>query len=205
MRDLRAVLFDLDGVLVHSYEAWFHLVRLAARHFCRTDVSPDQFKQSWGQGLDADLRDFFPGCDAREVERFYEDHLLDFDAHIQVDPEAVTALRTLRDGQVPRGVVTNTPLFLARDLLAWSGLIGLMDVTSGAVQDVPPKPAPDLIVRACQELQLEPRTVLVVGDSRFDAQAARAAGTPYVGYRTAESESISKLSEIVDLVLPQRR
>src|SRR5262245_22183947 len=205
MRDVRAVLFDLDGVLVHSYEAWFHLVRLAARHFCRPDVSAERFKQSWGQGLDADLRDFFPGCDAREVERFYEDHLLDFDAHIQVDPEAVTALRALRDANIPRGVVTNTPLYLARDLLAWAGIIGLMDVTSGAVPDVPPKPAPDLIVRACHELEVNPRTVLLVGDSRFDAQAARAAGSEYVGYRTDESHAVSKLSDVVDLVLSKRR
>ena len=203
MPELRAVLFDLDGVLVNSYEAWFKLVNLAARHFCKLDVSAERFQKSWGQGLDADQRDFFPGCDAQQVERFYEDHLLDFDACMQVDGEAVSTLRQLRDAGIPRGIVTNTPIFLARDILAWAGLIGLVDVTSGAVASVAPKPAPDLIVRACRELQVEPRAVLVVGDSRFDAQAARAAQAHFVGFRTGEPRSISKLSDVIELMLSQ--
>ena len=204
MADVRAVLFDLDGVLIDSYEAWFKLVNHAARHFCKPDISAERFKESWGQGIEADLRDFFPGCDAEQVERFYEDHLLDFDACIRVEAEAATALRQLRDADIARGVVTNTPLLLARDLLAWAGLIGFLDVTSGTRRNLAPKPSPDLLLHACRELALEPRAVLVVGDSRFDAQAAQAAGTSYVGFRTGEARSVSSLLEIVKQVAKKR-
>ena len=175
MPELRAVLFDLDGVLIDSCDAWFKLVNSAARHFCKPDVTPERFQRCWGQGIEADLREFFPGCDAREVERYYEEHLLDFDSAIRIEPGAADVFCRLRDAGISRGVVTNTPIDLARDLLAWSGLIGLVDITAGAAPGIPSKPAPDLVLRACQGLEITPERAILVGDSRFDAEAAEAA------------------------------
>ena len=206
MPELRAVLFDLDGVLVESQEAWFRLVNQAARHFCKPDVSRARFDAGWGQGIEADLRDFFPGCAAADLERFYAGHLLDFDAHMRVQPGARAVLCQLRDAALLRGVVTNTPTPLARDILAWAGLIGLVDVTAGAMPTVRSKPAPDIILLACRELEMDPRQVLVVGDSRFDAEAAAAAHTQFIGFRTPGEPSMRDLDELPEkLRLHSRR
>jgi len=196
MPDLRAVLFDLDGVLVESQEAWFRLVNAAARHFCKPDVSRARFDAGWGQGIEADLREFFPGCAAGDLERFYAAHLLDFDAHMHVQPGARDALCQLRDAALLRGVVTNTPTPLARDILAWAGLIGLVDVTTGAAPELASKPAPDIILRACRELEVDPRQALVVGDSRFDAEAAAAARARFLGFRTPGGPALRELAEL---------
>jgi phosphoglycolate phosphatase-like HAD superfamily hydrolase len=118
LEELRAVLFDMDGVLLESYEAWFRVVNQAARHFNKPDIDRDRFKKGWGQGVDADLRDFFPGCTQAEIEGYYEEHLLDFGEHVRADADARTVLAGLRDENVLRGVITNTPTFLARDMLA---------------------------------------------------------------------------------------
>ncbi len=201
MPEVRAVLFDLDGVLVESCEAWFQLLNLATRHFCTPDVGRARFDQSWGQGIDADVREFFPGCAAQEVARFYEDHLLDFDAAMQVQPGARALLGRLRDADIHRGVVTNTPTFLARDILAWAGLIGLVDITAGASAAHRCKPAPDLIHSACEELQLDPRLTLVVGDSRFDAEAAAAARAQFLGFRSAQGPAVQDLAAVTEYVL----
>ncbi|UCE03611.1 MAG: HAD family hydrolase [Candidatus Latescibacterota bacterium] len=199
----RAVLFDLDGVLVNSYEAWFKLVNLATRHFCKSDVERDRFHDCWGQGIEVDLREFFPGCNAAEIERFYDEHLLDFDSCIEADADAAATLQRLRDEEIARAVVTNTPTPLARDILALTGLIGLVDLTVGAMSDLASKPAPDLIVHACRELDVEPAETLVVGDSRFDEEAARAANAPFVGFRTEDGHGVSTLPDLVDRVLSQ--
>lgn len=194
------MLFDLDGVLVDSYEAWFRVVNAAAVHFRRAPIDGERFKASWGQGTDADLETFFPGCRLGDVERFYEDHLLDFADSIRVEPEALDTFVQLRDADIRRGVVTNTPTFLARDVLAWAGLIGLVDVTVGAGDGVVSKPAPDMILQASQVLELQPAEVLVVGDSVFDERAAKAARVRFLGYRTPHPPSVQRLRDVVHLV-----
>jgi len=201
MQDLRAVLFDLDGVLIDSNEAWFQLVNAAALHFRKPEIARERFQAGWGQGIDTDLRDFFPGCSRQEIEAFYGEHLLDFGGSIVLEPGARETLMQLRDAGKLRGVVTNTPTSLARDLLAWTGLIGQVDVTVGAGDDMPPKPSPAVILRACQILEVRPEQALVVGDSRFDEQAARAGNVPFVGLRSQSARSVSSLGEVVALAV----
>jgi HAD superfamily hydrolase (TIGR01509 family) len=43
-------------------------------------------------------------------------------------------------------------------------------------EDVPPKPAPDVYLRACDALGVDPRHALAVEDSQFGVAAAKAAG-----------------------------
>lgn len=202
MEELRAVLFDLDGVLVDSKEAWYQLVNATARKFCKPDIQRKSFDAGWGQGIDADVRDFFPGCSHQEIESYYEQHLLDFESKIVVESDARATLVKLRDGGILRGVITNTPTFLAREILAAIGLIGFVDITVGAGGRVAPKPAPDVVTSACTSLEIDPAQAVVVGDSRFDEQAARAAKASFAGFRMDSARSVKSLSEIVRLVLP---
>jgi len=200
LEELRAVLFDLDGVLIDSYEAWFKLVNAAARQFRAPDIDRERFQATWGQGIDADVKDFFPGETAESVTAFYEKHLLDHDDAIKVAPDAHDVLRALRDGEIPCGVVTNTPTFLARDILAWAGLIGLVGVTVGAEPDVRAKPAPDCIEIACRALEITPEQTLVVGDSDFDAKAAHAARAQFSAFRPPTGRGLQNLRDVLPLV-----
>lgn len=200
MEELRAVLFDLDGVLIDSYEAWFKLVNGAARHFRAPDIERERFQASWGQGIDADVRDFFPGQTAASIAAYYEDHLLDHAEAIRVAPDAHDVLRALRDTEIPCGVVTNTPTFLARDILAWAGLIGLVGITVGGDPEVRAKPAPDCIEIACRALEVAPEHTLVIGDSDFDAQAAHAARASFTAFRPANGRGIQNLRDVLPLV-----
>src|SRR5215813_6313619 len=65
---LRAVLFDLDGVLVESRAVWFEVMRAIARKFGYSEISAEQMRRAWGQGIAEDVRMFYPGLTVEELE-----------------------------------------------------------------------------------------------------------------------------------------
>lgn len=193
---MRAVLFDMDGVLVQSREVWYHLMRAAARHFGYQDISRQDFLDTFGQGVDADVRSFFPGLAFATLDAFYDDHFRDHRAHFQVDPEAAPVLRELRRRGLRSAVVTNTSTPLAREILGWTGLDP--DLLVGSSDVARAKPAPDMVLAACQRLRVEPDEAVMVGDSAYDRDAARAAGVRFAGYGGLEGDlELGRLVEVL--------
>ena len=60
----RAVLFDLDGVLVDSREAWFEAMSRVAKELQAPAIARERFDATFGQGVDADIEAFYPGVTA---------------------------------------------------------------------------------------------------------------------------------------------
>src|SRR5205085_1313853 len=53
-----ALLFDMDGVLVRSEDAWFRVVEEAGERFRGRPVTREEFTPTFGQGTEADLSQF---------------------------------------------------------------------------------------------------------------------------------------------------
>ncbi len=176
-----AVLFDLDGVLVDTREAWFDVLTAAARTLGYPAPPRARFDATWGQGVVDDVREFYPGSSVTELERVYARHYPDALAHLIVDPDAVTLLAALRALEIRTAVITNSPAPLARATLARAGIEPDALVTASDVAR--PKPAPDMILRACELLGIAPSGALVVGDTRFDREAAARASVRFAGLR----------------------
>lgn len=192
------MLFDLDGVLIRSYEVWFRLMNAAAAHFGKAAISRETFRVCWGQGLQEDVRRFFPGRSVEEVEAYYDAHFMDHGEHLQVDPDAVSVIAALRERGLSLGVITNTPAALARAILARAGLA--VDFVVGGTDVPEPKPAPDMVLRACQLARVAPEAALVVGDSSYDRAAARAAGVRFAGLELEGGTTLARLRDVLDLV-----
>jgi phosphoglycolate phosphatase/AHBA synthesis associated protein len=195
---IRAVLFDLDGVLVHTYEAWFHLMNAAARDHDYPSISRETFHEGWGQGIQADIDRFFHRLTVAELERYYETHFRNHAAHMSVHREAPAVFAALRERGVSTAVITNTPAGLARQILEAARVEP--DTLVGGT-DVPlAKPAPDMVLMACGLLGIGTRDAIVVGDSRFDKEAAAAAGVRFVGYGIDGDDTIDDLTGVLCLV-----
>jgi len=194
----RAVLWDLDGVLVDSYEVWFHLLNHGAREFSAPSVSREAFAAGWGQGIERDVESFYPGRSIAEVEAFYHANFMAHAAHLRIDPDAARVIAWLRDAGLRQALITNTPGGLAKEILRHARLeldavVGGTDVPAG-------KPAPDMVLEACRRLGVTPAQAAVVGDSRFDRDAAAAAKVRFVGLRLDGGIRIERLSELLDLL-----
>ncbi len=201
---LRAVLWDLDGVLIDSYEVWFHLLNETSRAFGGIEVSRQVMRDGWGQGIEADVQRFFPHRTVAETEAYYHAHFMEHARHLRVDPDARAVITELRRRGLAQAVITNTPSPLAREILAAAGLE--LDTVVGGT-DVPnAKPAPDMVREACRRLGVAESEALVVGDSRYDREAASGAGVKFVGLRIDGDARIEKLSELLRMpALPGAR
>jgi phosphoglycolate phosphatase len=197
---VRAVLFDLDGVLVDSYDAWFAVVNDAAAGFGHPPVTRERFASLWGQGIAADVRNLYPGRTVREVEAAYASAMPRHATSLRVNPEGRLVLERLRDAGRVLALVTNTQTDLARAVVSGAGLLEVLDAVEGARPGVREKPAPDLLLAALAAVGATPSEAVMVGDSRYDEEAAAAAGVPFRGYDLRRGDSL--LTSLADLFSP---
>ncbi len=200
MKDLRAALFDLDGVLVRSEEPWFRTMEEAGRVFRGRPVTREEFAPTFGQGTAADAEQFELRVSPDELNRFYLDQFPRFAKETWVNPDARGVLEALRARGLKRAVVTNTASPLAFTILRSAGLFELFDWVACADHVVKAKPAPDLVLHAAQRLGVSPESALLVGDSRFDRDAARTAGVRFVGLGLDGEARIERLAELLSVL-----
>ena len=191
-----AVFFDMDGVLIDSFDAAAATMNDAARELGLPPIPSETLQAVFGQSSQGDVEMFFPGWSADAFDAFYSARFPDHFDLVRQMPGARAILEDLDARAILTAVVTNTPTStLARTLLERVDVIPHALVTAGDVAH--PKPAPDMIFRACQVLDVEPWDVLVVGDSQYDKQAAAAAGSAFAGVNGVGGNfTIERLSDI---------
>ena len=147
---VRAVLLDMDGVLVFSEDAWFDVYNDTLRSFGHAPVSRAAFDAIYGNGTKADRDAYMPERTVAEVDaayvRFFETRL----DRIRPNPEAAAALGALRAMGIPTSVATNTNRPLAGRILEAQGLLGLVDAVSGADEAGAGKPDPAVVRLAAE-------------------------------------------------------
>lgn len=197
---MRAVLFDMDGVLVKSDEAWFRAVEAAGVRFRGRAIGRDEFTPTFGQGTAADIPHFGLQCSVPQLDAFYaEQFLKNLDA-VWVNPEAFEVLAALTARGVRRALVTNTVGHLASAVIEKAGLTKWFEAWATADRVPAAKPAPDLLWLACRELEVLPAQALMVGDSRFDREAAQRAGIQFAGFGGLAGDlTLQSLRELVPL------
>ena len=73
------------------------------------------------------------------------------------------------------GVVTNKPREFTEKILSYYGLLNKIDVLLCGDDGYPTKPAPDMLLKACQTLALNPADIAYIGDAKRDIIAANSA------------------------------
>ena len=181
--DIKAVLFDLDGVLIDSYYAWFHQFQQALLHFGYARVPEEEFRKHWGQSTDHDVKTFMPGQTSEEVRQYFADHYHAYVQYLRLEPDAERILRFVNEFNLRIGCVTNSHRPIVRATLAHFRLADYFETVVTA-DDVPqPKPAPAMIHHACRHLGVQPGQTIFLGDTPTDAATAFNAGCHFVGYR----------------------
>jgi phosphoglycolate phosphatase len=218
---LRAAILDLDGTLVDTLGDISAAVNRMLAGLGLPAIDQGGVVDLIGKGSEHLVRAALAqvGAPAQLYQRAFDDYQAAYGAvngrSAAVYPGAAEGLRQLRAAGLRLACVTNKPGEFARTLLQAKGLAGFFDAVFGGDAFERKKPDPLPLRKACEALGAEPAQTLVLGDSRNDAQAARAAGCPVVlvtyGYnhgepvRAVDADGyVDSLAEVAAL-LPLRR
>jgi phosphoglycolate phosphatase/AHBA synthesis associated protein len=191
-----AILFDMDGVLVDSLDSWWNALNSALKRFKHQEITRDEFmKTYWGHDLKANLKRLQLNP---EVAQFcnitYGNHL----NYIHIYPDTKTTLQKL--SPYKKAIITNTPRDCASQILKKFDIKPYFQeiVTSDDVRKA--KPDPEIVYKACEKLNVDPKTVILVGDTQSDVKAGQAAGCIVVGLNTPADVTIQNLSDLPGLL-----
>ena len=110
-------------------------------------------------------------------------------------------LQALKARGLRLGLATNDSETPARAHLAAHGVAHLFDFVAGCDSGHGAKPAPGMLLAFASQCGLAPARVVMVGDSRHDLFAGRAAGMRTVGVLTGIAGA-AELEPLADAVLP---
>jgi phosphoglycolate phosphatase len=206
---LRLVLFDLDGTLVDSAPDIAVATNRLMSRYGLPRHSLNAVRAMIGNGIQMLVERAFAthgiDLDRTELAARHQEMLTIYGAHL-VDltvarPGAIEAVGAARRLGIATGVVTNKHEAFSRTILDRLGMLDQLDLVIGGDSGFANKPAPDMLLAACDAVGCSPATAVLVGDSPADLNAAKAAGMACVllrgGYSTVPVDELG-----ADAILP---
>jgi len=179
----RAVLFDLDGTLVHTAPDIAAALNAALRANGLASIEPARIAELVGRGAHVLVKRAMAvvgSDDPALARRVFDDYVGAYAERIGREGHAFAGaaecLRELGARRMKLGVVTNALQRFAEATLAHYGLGKHLSVVVGGDRTAAPKPHPAALWFACRTMRVAPQEALMVGDSCNDVAAARAAG-----------------------------
>jgi HAD superfamily hydrolase (TIGR01509 family) len=202
---IKAVVFDLDGVIIDSEEVWEEVRRGYVAEHGREFLPDTQSRMmgmstpEWSRHLAEDVGVGLPPAQvadeilSRMAQRYHE--------NLPLIPGAVDAVRRIA-ATYPVALASSSARVLIDRVLAESGLDQVFRVVLSTEEVPRGKPAPDVYLTAASRLGLDPADCAAVEDSSNGLRSAAAAEmkvvcVPHGVYPPAE-DALAAASLVVD-------
>ncbi|WP_443770004.1 HAD family hydrolase [Anaerostipes sp.] len=190
---LKAVIFDMDGVIVDTEPGYFHAINDFLAHFGKSiDKKFNErlfgvsSKYAWKQIIEhTGLTDLTAqqGVEGMENER---EKRLKKEGYQPIDG-TIALIKSLSEKKIPIAVASSSPI---KEIDRVMDVLNLrsyfQSIVSGSDECKNAKPFPDVFLKAAQKLGVDPKHCLVIEDSDNGALAAKRAGMKVIGYQNQE-------------------
>ena len=182
---LQAVIFDLDGTLLDFVDlhaiAW-HEALVKFGH----DVSFEKARSQIGKGGDKLIPFFLSEAEQADHgealetwrEKRFKEHYLPLVRPFSAVPDL---LKRVRAAGLKVGVASSAKKDQLDHYLEIAGISSLVDVATSSGDVKKSKPAPDIFEAVLKKMNMKGADAAAVGDTPYDAEAARKAGVHPVG------------------------
>ena len=199
-----AVLFDLDGTLLDTLGDLHLGVNVTLKNHGYPQRTLEEVRAFVGNGARQLMQLALPqGTSEAELESILAEYLEWYRVNFCVTAAPYTGVKAVVDALIAKGVkvavVSNKPDATTKKLaeMFFPGLPAF-----GQRDDIPKKPAPQMVWRAMETLGVTAEESVYVGDSEVDVATARNAGLPLVavnwGFRTTQQLVEAGAQTIVD-------
>jgi HAD superfamily hydrolase (TIGR01509 family) len=180
---IRAVVFDLDGVIIDTEGVWEEVRRAYVAEHGRAFLPDSQQRMmgmstpEWSGHLSADVG---VGRTPEQVAADVLGRMAErYRAELPLIPGSVEAVRRIA-AHFPVALASSSARILIDQVLATAGLADVLQVTLSTEEVPRGKPAPDVYLAATEKLGFAPHECAAVEDSSNGLRAAAAAGLAVV-------------------------
>ncbi len=203
---IKAVLFDMDGVLIDAKEWHYEALNKALDlfgmpisrfdHVTTFDGLPTKRKLEMlgvERGLPVELHDFI-----NELKQQYTMELIE----TQCKPNFVHeyALSSLRAAGYKLAVCSNSVRNTVESMMKKAGLINYLDYMVSNEDVLKGKPDPEMYIKTIERFNLSPDECLVVEDNENGIKAARAAGAHLLVVKKTTDTNLENIKSAIERI-----
>ena len=208
---IKAVMFDLDGTILDSIDAWWQAFNEGAAPFHLEPVPKERLLEFMNSGsklaeiLIGIYPELGPDPDSARIAEIMEEMRTKYPTNsggkVDLIDGALDLLHLLKQRGLKIGVVTSRSLIAEKQ---WRELARLevdhfFDCVVTAF-DSRRKPAPDTVFECLGNFNVRPEECIIIGDSLADVIAGKAAGVKTVAVATGVSDLASLTAESPDFI-----
>ena len=216
--NIKAILFDLDGTLFETAPELAEAVNLMLKDLEMAELKINEIKRFIGRGAENLIKQSIEVSSKKDptpvyayAEKLFAHHYSLISANSLMYEGVEKSIIDLKAKDFLLGCVTNKPAIYTEALMNHSRLSDFMDIIVSGDTTEKKKPDPLPILHALNQLNIEPKDAIMVGDSVVDIEAGFEAGTyiftvPY-GYQFGESiisdkvdYAMSNFSELTQII-----
>lgn len=174
---ISTVLFDLDGTILDTNKLMVKSMQFALKKHLDLNISDEEIHGFFGEPLTTTISRYTKNGVQTILDTFRNYDLEHHELLTHFFPGTKELIRQLHFQGINIGIVTSKHRFMASKCNHLAELDQYINtiVTFDDVTKVKPDPEP--IMKALTQLEVQPSTTIMVGDSPADIQSAKRAGT----------------------------